>query len=289
MNEMGSFYTKWNRRINREFGIIVLILALPFLVLLPFDQLLFPINSVYSDLVIAHLPPILDIRFTLEHTSRIPLWSNSILSGYPLISDPLSGIWYAPMWLTWFFPLPASVNLVVVAHLLLLELGMFFFLKKQNLHTLAAITGALMAGLAPKVIGQLAGGHITLIMAFAWTPWLLFFYDADEKVSINNLGISALVLGFMILADIRWAAYGGLLYAVYSFVEQFKKRFSSGWKKTLLCWIKNIGLQVCGALIIDLPYLWLLAQYTGLSTRSMMTLDDRLVLSLPPQALLGIV
>ncbi len=71
----------------------------------------------------------------------------------------------------------------------------------------------------PKLMGHFASGHVTLVMAVAWTPWLLL---AERKRQTGELKLGflpGLTLGVIALADVRWAALGGLLWLAYSLYE----------------------------------------------------------------------
>ncbi|HEX2980540.1 MAG TPA: hypothetical protein VHO48_09775, partial [Anaerolineaceae bacterium] len=88
------------------------VLALPLVMLLPFlGQFAYPIHSSFSDLAISHYPNAVFLRRSILVYGQIPLWSGSILSGYPFAANPLSGLWYPPGWLALLFPLPFGLNL----------------------------------------------------------------------------------------------------------------------------------------------------------------------------------
>ena len=290
MKKMGSKYLKSNKLEKIEFGMICLILFLPLVSFIPsFYQIPFSANSSFSDLMISHIPNMIDVRDSLARYHQIPLWSDTILGGYPFISDPLSGIWYPPLWVTWFFALPASINGLIMLHLFLCEVGMYLFLNKKGLTQIACVVGALFVGISPKVFGHYAAGHITLVMAYSWTPWLLLFSFPSRKFKLNEKLPSILVLAFIILADVRWAAFAMVLYSGYHLfliltLDPLNNRVAS-----LATWSKTILFQIVSAIMICLPYLLLLWQYSALSTRVYMTITDQLTLSLPVLSLFGMV
>ena len=97
----------------------ILILMMPILLLFPtIGQFPFPPASPFSDLVITHFPNAVFIRNSLATWNEIPLWSNTILSGYPFAANPLSGLWYLPGWLAIILPIPFGFNLLICLHLL---------------------------------------------------------------------------------------------------------------------------------------------------------------------------
>jgi len=273
-----------------ELLLIGLILFLPFFVLFPsLNAVPFPTNSPYSDLVISHLPNIIEIRAALAQNHQIPLWSETILGGYPFISDPLSGIWYPPLWLTWFLPIPISINLLVILHLFFAEIGMFLFLKKNGIGSVPALMGAFIVGLAPKIWGHYAYGHITLLFAYTWTPWLLLFSfkdTIDKKIRWLAPGI---ILGCVILADLRWFIYSFSLFVSFkTYLLVIKKENITsyrGWVEL----VKDLSINSVTVVLLCLPYLIVVLQYSFLSSRNMMTIKDQLALSLPVEGLFGFI
>jgi hypothetical protein len=286
-------------------------LLLPFLLLplLPIIPLLgdfiYQQGSLYSDLAISHYPNAVFLRNSLLNF-HIPFWSPTILSGYPFIADPLSGIWYLPGWIALLFSLPFGINMVVLLHLLFGGAGMFFLLDSQRLSPWAAVFGAVLFEISPKIIAHFAAGHITLIYAICWTPWLLFY---DQKARKGTPGfiekiIPGIILGMIILADIRWAAFAGLLWMGFSlFTREYPPVNRRDEAKTgrfyRLCMqssalihglkISSIILQVLAAILISSSLLIPLLQFTSLSTRTDLTNEESSIYALPPAKLLGLI
>ena len=263
-----------------------LILICPIALLLPFlGKFAFPPGSPYSDLVISHLPNVIYIRHAISTWHEIPLWSDLILSGYPFAADPLSGLWYLPGWLAIVLPEPFGFNLLIVLHILFGGIGLFLFLRAENLAELPALTGAFIYELMPKIFAHFASGHITLLFAVLWTPWLLW---VEKKKTLSNRKIysvlTGVILGLIALADVRWIAYAALLWLAYSIYSWLKNPAPI----ILLRWIGGVLVQALIALMIAAPLLLPLMEYTQLSTRSMLLPADNLMLSLAPAQLLGL-
>lgn len=154
---------------------LFLILICPIALILPsLGKFAFPPGSPYSDLVISHLPNALYIKHSISTWKEIPLWSDLILSGYPFAADPLSGLWYLPGWLAIVLPEPFGFNLLIVLHILFSGIGLFLFLRSENLGELQALLGAFTFELMPKLFAHFASGHITLLFAVSWTPWIIW-------------------------------------------------------------------------------------------------------------------
>ncbi len=232
----------------------------------------YPLEAAFSDIVVAHLPQIVYLRraWSLWHT--LPLWAPTYHSGYPFYADPLSGLWYAPGWLAVVLPLPEGITLTVGLHWLLSAWGMYAFLRAIG-HT---ESGAFLASVAwlgfGKVWAHWAGGHLSLLYAVAWTPWLLWV-----SLRRGRFLRPAVVLALIFLADPRWAAYAGALWALW----EWHHSRGRAWRRIL-----SEGLL---AALLAAPLALPLWHYTQLSTRAHLTPQDVLLFSLPWSRLLGVV
>ncbi len=150
-------------------------LLLPVVLLLPgIAAFPYPSNTArYSDFAISHYPNAVYLRQSILMWHTIPLWSSTILSGYPFAANPLSGLWYLPGWLALIFPLPFGVNMTILLHWLLGGLGMFLLLRAEGLDIHEALFGAVVFEALPKQFAHYGAGHVSLIYAVSWTPWLL--------------------------------------------------------------------------------------------------------------------
>ncbi len=264
-----------------------LILICPIALILPFlGQFAFPPGSPYSDLAITHLPNAIYLKQSISTWRQIPLWSDLILSGYPFAADPLSGIWYLPGWLAVVLPEPFGFNLLIVVHLLFGGIGLFLFLRSENLGELPAVLGAFTFELMPKLFAHYASGHITLLFAVMWTPWLLW---VEKKKAVSpgrkyNF-LAGIILGMIALADVRWVAYAGLVWMAFSF---YCARVHLLRIRSLLGWIGQILGAGLIAFLIAAPLVLPLIEYTRLSTRSLLQPADNLMISLAPAQLLGL-
>lgn len=289
-------------------------LLLPVFLLLP-GMLAFPFPSAeaaYSDLALTHYPYAIFIRQSLAEYASLPLWSPVILSGAPLAANPLASLWYPPAWLTWLFPLPFSFNLLVCLHLVFGGLGVYCLARAEGLAHPAALFAGLSFEMLPKLFAHYGAGHLTLLYALPWTPWLLLAFRRDMGASRGSFpGLwSAAVLALIFLADVRWAAYAGLLWLVYVLsywsslsagVSQLKPPHSSPSPKalpvllpshpalpSLLSMVMYLIRQLLQACLLALPLAVPFLVFIRQSSRLWMESSDFLVYSLPPERLLGL-
>jgi hypothetical protein len=234
----------------------------------------------FSDFAVTHYPNAVFLKNALFSLHEIPLWSPNILSGSPFIAHPYSGIWYLPYWLALLFPLPFGLNLLTMVHLVWAGIGVQALLRQNGLGQRPALFGGLAFEATPALFAHLGAGHLMLLLAVCWTPWLLWAAGRWPAVSrISRLAQPGLVLALIFFADPRWAIYAGGLWVTWEFTRGRGEFF-----QVLQRVIKQIAL-VAG---LTLPSIWLFAEYANLSTRAAITVSEVLTLSLPPAGLLGL-
>jgi len=263
-------------------------LLLPIALLLPGIQA-FPYPSpqaAYSDLTITHYPNALYLLQSLRLWQTIPLWSPTILSGYPFVANPLSGLWYPPGWLALALPLPLGFNLAVAAHLVWGGVGMYRLIRMEGITHPAALFSGLAFACLPKLFAHYGAGHLTLLYAVPWTPWLLASQSSRNlDPGSHDPGYASrlspgVFLAFIFLADVRWAVYAGGLWWGYTITYR--------QDNSILKTAKDLLLQTALAGLLAAPLLLPLLEYTRLSTRSAMTAGDIMAYSLPVPRLLGL-
>ena len=261
------------------------------MVLIPgLNSFAYPPGGEYSDITVSHYPNAIYLRNAIMENHTIPLWSSSILSGYPFAANPLSGLWYPPGWMALLLPLPLGFNLLILLHLFWGGLGMYLLLRQEGISVSAALLGALAFEAMPKLLAHYGAGHISLVYAISWTPWLLYLYRVRviEPVPLESrwkiwLFQPGMVMALVLLADVRWGFYAGVVWWGYAFAHSYHGlpgfRF---WEKLKYLLIHSlIGFLLAAPLL--LPFM----EYTRLSTRIGMAADTRLIYSFPPERLLG--
>ncbi len=253
------------------------LLLLPLVLLLP-GLGGFPYTSPgapYSDIAVSHYPNAIFLRQALVEYRAIPLWSPMVLSGYPFAANPLSGLWYPFGWPALLVSLPLGFNLLVMAHLLWGGIGMAKLLKTQGVGREAALLGGLAFEAMPKLFAHYGAGHLTLLYAVPWTPWLLLAAPQAGRRWFQP----GVLLAIIFLADVRWAAYAGILWLGWLVAHS---------QEDLLSRVKRFAAQIMLAALLSAPLALPLAEYASLSTRANMTASDILAFSLPPARLLGL-
>jgi hypothetical protein len=272
---------------------IGLLLALPILWLAPLLGGLGQIHTApgaeFSDLAVTHLPNAEFLRQSLQQYGEIPMWNPLTLGGTPFAADPLSGIYYPPLWLALVLPAPLAFNILFFLHLALAGTGAFLLARGEG----ASNAGALLAGIAfgglPKLIAHTAAGHLTLVLAVAWTPWLLLAArEAARRTSLRGWALAGAMTGVIFLADPRWAIPSALAAVGYAAVSAGSGRMRETVRARIAGWAKSLLLfgafAAAVAAVLALPML----QFVALSTRANLSGADATSLSLPFLSLLGL-
>jgi hypothetical protein len=247
----------------------------------------------FSDLLITHLPNAEFVHRALATWHQLPLWNPTILSGMPTVGDPLAGLWYPPMWPTIIWPSVVTFNVIVWLHLAWAGWGMYRLARSEGLAIWPALVSGILFSGSPKLIGQAALGHVTLVMAVAWTPWWLLALSASEEHPVQAdyrrvwQGVrSGTVLGLIFLADPRWLIPAVFLGGAFT----LRRWLSESWgmrdvfRDRLAGWLVAAAQAGLVAAVLALP-MW---QLVSLSTRQTLTASESSAFSLPPARLLGL-
>ncbi|MBN2555404.1 MAG: hypothetical protein JXA97_05645 [Anaerolineales bacterium] len=276
-----------SRRIDRAAPLFTAMLALLFLFPLlrkPAGFAFFP-GLNYSDLAITHWPNAALIKHAITTWKQVPLWNPLIYAGAPFAADPLSGLWYLPLWLTQIIPITIAFNLLFAAHLTGAGWGVYRLLRAEGIPSWGALLGAVSFMGASKWIAHIGLGHLTFVFAVSWTPWLLLAAyrlssedHAWKRWAAAGGGFAALIA----LADPRWVIPAGILAAVYACMHSIQAQ-----RRTNRILFAG-GLSLAVAALLSAPLSLPLLEFIPLSTRAALTAADQAYFSLPLSGLLGV-
>ncbi len=228
-------------------------------------------EALFSDLIVSHLPLSVLVHDAVIRWGQVPLWNPLWLGGQPLLADPLAAMLYPPHWLTFLFPAIGTYNVLLFLHLVWTGVGQYQLTRELGMSRVAAyVAASAWAGL-PKLLGTVGLGHVTLVYAVSWTPWLLLAVHRAAGAAGGGGGWlrSSLrvggVLGVIFLADPRWLLPSGLLAAAYAaFVVVQGRPAGRGWLRIGL----GAGAAAATAATLSAGLAWPLVELVPRTTRA---------------------
>ncbi|MDQ3011606.1 MAG: YfhO family protein, partial [Acidobacteriota bacterium] len=200
---------------------------------------------VFSDSLIYSYPLRVVAFDALRHGS-LPLWTPTLLSGYPLLSMAQLGIGYPLTWFYLFLPGYWAEQIYILAPYLLAPMFTYAYLRQVGISRAAA----LLAGLSFAYGGMMAGGmaHNGMFTnAVMWLPLMLIVIERarDGRLERCLLGVAG-AYSMSVLTGIGQAfLYTGLIALAYAMFITFaipaidtrigdRSRLRS-WKPLIVC------------------------------------------------------
>ncbi|MCB9455199.1 MAG: hypothetical protein H6671_04340 [Anaerolineaceae bacterium] len=241
------------------------------------DGLPFIPGTPYSDAAISHWPAAFHLRQAWGY-SQFPVWQETIMAGGPFAANPLNKTAYPPQWLALLFSPASHLNLMIGLHLLLAGWGMWRWARAEGLRPEAAALSAAAYMFAPKALGHLGAGHLDLVYALAWWPWLMVsLRDSSLYAHLRTAVFAALLF----LADVRLSLFALSIAAAYELWGIAQKRDRQHVLGRLL--VVPVFLLLTASVLLPLlgwrPYL----------NRATLTPEDAGVFSLEPGHLAGLI
>ncbi|MBZ0301565.1 MAG: hypothetical protein K8J31_17600 [Anaerolineae bacterium] len=181
------------------------------------DSLPFIPEARFSDAAVTHWPAAAYLRASVLERGEFPSWQTTILGGQPFAANPLNKTAYPLQWLVLILPPALHLNVLILLHLLLAGWGMWRWTRHGGLSDAAALCSALAYAFAPKVLAHIGAGHVDLLYALAWWPWLMDSVQQglteNEVRPVRTILQTSLFAALMFLADVRLSLFGLVLAA----------------------------------------------------------------------------
>ncbi len=292
----------------RRVQLLLVGLGAAFLILVGVKPLGLPFipGARFSDAATSHWGAALFLQRSVMRDGEFPYWRDTILGGQPFAANPLNKTAYPLQWLTLFLPPALHINTMIVLHLLIAGAGVWKLARSLGLGAWSAGVSVIAYGLSPRMVGHLGAGHLDIVYALAWLPWVLWAVKRAAAGSRRSLWASGLFAGLMFLADVRLSLFGLVLAGGYAIYCIFKLdptpvpspnsgRGASGTPaRATVSQLRNwmqlwsfalpaiLFMLIASAVIIPL---WLWSPYL---TRAALTAADAGVFALRPEYLLGV-
>lgn len=262
---------------------LTLILLWPYIFSWP-SPLIYSKSSLGTDLPREIWPLAYFVKQSLLTTGELPLWRPYLLSGAPIIGHPVAPIFYPPNWITLILPIALAINLNFALHIFWMGLGTYLYMRwETRTRWEAALVSAIIFSQAPMWIAHISGGHLPMIAAIAWWPWIWLGWNRyltttnARWVVFTGVGVAAQFVNHGM-----FAALSLLAIATFTIVRliQFRGQI---YKRLIKGWIISLGVAFALSAIYLLPFL----ELVGYSTRATITREDAAFGSLPPPLLLN--
>lgn len=250
------------------------------------DRFLMPTRGGSSDVAITHWPMLSFWRESLLERGEWPLWMPTYFSGQPLACNPQAGFHYPPNWLHAALRPEVAFAVLVLLHMWLGGLGMFLLMRRgAGLSRGGALASAVVFAFGPRLAAHLGAGHSSLVYGLAWLPWVA--WTALAARSWRDGWRQGLALALAFLAHVPVGYYAVLVAAAIGAGRGVRTLRESPppRQREVGVWFATAFAFVGGAAALALP----LAELLGQATRSGLSPQDAMALSLPPAALLGTV
>jgi hypothetical protein len=237
----------------------------------------------YSDSVLAHWPNALFLRESVLLRHEFPVWRETTMAGQPFAANPLNKTAYPLQWLALILPPAVHLNLMIVVHLFIAGAGMWRWMRALRMRQEAVVLATVSYVFAPRMIGHLAAGHLDIVYALAWWPWLMWSVRqlfAQPQSGWRNGVQLGLIAALLIAADIRVSLFAFSVAAVYLVINSDLHIPVLAMRSALAGVI--VSLLLAAAMIVPL-ILW-----QPFMNRSGMTVTDAGALSLEAGQLIGV-
>lgn len=123
-----------------------------------------------------YFTPLWAARDAALRTGQLPLWTNDLFMGAPLLADSQLGTFYPPNWLTVWLPAWTALKVSVFIHVAWAAIGAFLLARHRlRVDVLPAVIGA-----AVFALGGYVGAHaeqINQLQGIAWMPWAFLSFQ----------------------------------------------------------------------------------------------------------------
>jgi len=222
-----------------------------------FDTLPFIPGAAFTDAATSHWPAALLLRESVL-SGEFPVWRDTFMAGAPFAANPLNKTAYPLQWLAVLLPPTLHLNGMIILHLAIAGFGMYRWVRSFGCHEGAAAFAALCYGVSPRLISATGAGHLDVIYAMAWLPWVILTATGFAHGGTLRQGvIASLAVSMLILSDLRIALFGLVVAAGVVSGHWWRVRQRVRWQVSLLSMLLTalLTISVTVPLALWWPYL----------------------------------
>lgn len=196
-----------------------------------------------------------------------PWWNPYTFSGTPFIANPIVNIWYPPTWLFFFLPLNIAYSWHVAIHLVWAMLGMYVLIRRMSqISQIGQIwktvnigpwVAGLIFGLSGFFTARIWAGHVDVIAAASWMPWVLAAFIKAIKATPGGWSrftpvlFAGAIFALQLLAGYQTMAF--MTAIAVGFVVSFHSYFEKSWRPMLLAGLAGLlGIGLAAIQVIPL-------------------------------------
>jgi hypothetical protein len=243
-----------------------------------------------TDFVTKQWPNAAYIVRAWQHWGELPLWRTTALGGVPIVGNPSMLLAYPLYWLVFLFPIGWAITLYFALHLMWAGWGVYGFARRAlGLSSGAALLSALAFALSTKVVAHLGGGHIDIVAAVAWLPWLWWAVDGvARRPGWLPVAGAAVAVAAQALTHLPTLWLSALVTGCWWLSARLADRASGASRRWLWSGCAGLGALVL-AMGLSVVQIWPMLELLPFSTRNTMTLYEAGQHALPVPLLVGLV
>jgi hypothetical protein len=231
----------------------------------------------FTDLMLArgdtffYFYPLWTARDAALSQGQLPLWAPSPFMGIPLLSDPQSGTFYPPNWLTLGLAPPDAVRISILLHITWAGIGAFALTRRvMKLPRIPALIAAVIF-----VFGGYVGAHVEQInqlQGIVWLPWALLCLDASRHRPRLFVPLLAMIFALQLFSGHTQTVFmTGVALGIYGLIAPLtdsEPRSRDNILRRIMLVLIGLGIAVVLAVILALPQLYPTLELTSLSNRT---------------------
>ena len=166
-----------DRRIRALIAVIIVVLTLVFFQRLAFGEAILARGDTHD-----YFYPYWDARNAAYRAGELPLWTNDLFMGAPLLANPQLGVYYPLNWLTAPVRAPAAISISILLHTALAAVGACYLYRQAiSRRWLPALGAALV-----YAFGGYLGGHIEQINQLQGLAWMPILFALTHRLLIRE-------------------------------------------------------------------------------------------------------
>lgn len=240
-----------------------ILLTLAFFHQLAFTDLILARGDTYT-----YFYPYWDARDAALAAGRLPLWTDDLFMGVPLLSNTQLGTFYPPNWLTVPIKAPDSIRVSILLHVVWAFLGAYALARRSlGIGTLAALIAGATYGLGGYLTAHVE--QINQLQGLSWMPWIFLLLHLSLKRPYRYVPLMGLAWALQILSGHTQTVFiTGVGLGVYALVDAWSATRSRVQLRQLAVSVLIVGVAAAAAVVVALPQVIPTQELVSLSNRA---------------------